>query len=116
MCLVVPKSQRTKVAKEDIVVYKTLFKEKNGIYLSTIKGFPYQRGYLYYQTGKKFTTEQSLFDKFIYKGLHSFQFKKEAKKYLHRTKIIVEMIIPKGARYYYDGGKYCSDQLLFPEL
>lgn len=103
------------VATRNMVVYKRL--SANG--KSPIRGFIYERGFHYYQTGnRKLTGSISLscwgFNFRVDSGLHTYTTERVAKKNKYRAEKIVRMIIPKGALYYKNNRHIVSSELIFP--
>lgn len=114
MCFTVhPKHKRAKVAKEDIICYKTFYKwhldKKKTEVKSQWRGFVYKLGWLYeldgYMVVRKPWNEITV-------GLHSYILKPEH-NWADPT-IVIKCIIPKGAKYYVNPeyGEYVSDQII----
>lgn len=105
------KKPRPFVAKKPIKVYKVL----DGMY-SPYRRFRWQRGYNYYEDQPLIVgVDYRLF--IIGKGLHAYQSRDDAHGSFaySSTSRIVEMIIPKGAKYFLgDNGDIVSDKLNFP--
>jgi hypothetical protein len=123
MCLITKKKFRSRVealaykptiAKKDIKVYKVLWKHSHG---SSYRGFKYEKGNEYYQTGKPFTKTYSRFSKklIISRGLHAWITKEDAIRRHNRSlHVIVEMVIPKGSMYYLgDNDDIVSNRLIW---
>jgi len=86
------------IAKEDIIVYKALFKTGKQI-LSPYRGFPYILKELYQTNlGIPFVTT-NFSPKLIYEGFHSYINRKYA---TDRWPEVYKCIIPKGSQYYID--------------
>jgi hypothetical protein len=105
-----------KIATKDILVWKVI--ESNGV--SPYRYFKYEKGYHYYQTGKKpfgFKLQQGFCRWFIEinMGLHSCKSINRAKEVqgLSSTRKVVKMYIPKGAKYFENEREYVSDQLVW---
>lgn len=80
---------------KEIVVYKILNKDNT----SPCMKFKYQKGYWYYQRGKKFGVDKSLcgHNAFIHDGLHAFVNLRTAFDSRGVETKIVEMVIPVGS-------------------
>ena len=104
MCFYIT-NYKAKIAQENIVCYKTLYKRKvPGGYKSAIQSY-------FYKVGKNNPEVKfRMFGSTIEEGYHSFSKKP---KFNIGSKHIVECIIPKGATYYYNGIKkeYCSNRI-----
>jgi hypothetical protein len=115
-----------KIATKDIKVYKVLQLLKvSGGYISPYRNMAYEPGTHYYQHDKKkkqpFLLITSLYFLKKYRietGLHAFINKKAAKTELdyqfNKSPIIIEMIVPKGAKYYRNKTEIVSTDLIFP--
>ena len=102
-------------AKRDMKVYKVL-RQTTKAFKSPYQGFSWQKGQHYYQTdGKLGTTIQrsylSTYPDFVsinvHQGLHAYTTLNEAVKSanwmdFHKRLRIIEMIVPKGAKYLID--------------
>ncbi len=128
MCLTIRKSFATEqeaqavlkkpnIAKEDIKVYKALdcF---NGVYQTPYRGYTMKEGEHYYQTGKIFGTSitkrwgTARLEINITQGLHAWLKRKSA---VGAANNIIEMIIPKGSKYFIGMyGDIVSDNLIWP--
>ena len=97
-------SKQPLIAKKDIVVYKVI-----NIFggASIYRNFKYEQGYHYYQTGKRpfgFVIYKGSFQEKwkidINEGLHSYSTVTKATSRCDSYSKVVEMIIPKGAKYF----------------
>lgn len=122
MCLYTKKTWKTRetaikssipIAKEDIKVYKVLTLSN----LSPCQYFKYQKGKTYKaniqrRPGKH---HKNYYYFAIFQGLHTCVTKLEAKRDFNNGKI-VEMIIPKGSKYYIGThGDIVSNKLKWPK-
>ena len=106
---------KPKIAKSDITVYKDIGKYGKGYYYSLIgvdgKYMKWEKGFHYTELpddkGRVFSFERCWNGGqwTIHKGLHS-----KRKRYWLSE---VEMIIPKGAKYFENKTEYVSDQLIY---
>lgn len=114
------KKEAMKIAKTDIEVYKIL----NVQQISPFYNLKYEKGWHYYQEGDRpFTYSiykgvHGAWELNVEQGLHSCCNLESARKLgncMLGFKIIVPMIIPKGAKYYIDRNmnEYVSDQLIY---
>jgi len=109
MCLTVEKTFKTRqeardfkplIAKKDIKVYKYLYVNLKGKYVSPYLNFEYEKGYHY--TAKiskrvfKYYSHLNWSLKF-YRGLHAFL---NPVAYMRRGYIEIVMYVPKGSQYY----------------
>ena len=127
MCLQIGKEFKTKkealefiknpkIAEKDIRVYKVLNETNLGVYYA----FKYEKGFHYYQVGKKFSylIRQSFYTNkwriTFHIGLHSCKSYNAAELHVTRRDKIVTMYIPKGSKYY-EGiyNELISDQLVW---
>jgi hypothetical protein len=108
MCLNI--DSRIKTAKEPITVYKTLYSRNDGSYYSPFWycgyrigeeksvpqfGFNYWSGFLNF-VGRYINLQRVE----VYEGLHAYRFLDEAEVHAYSPgAVVVECIIPKGARY-----------------
>ena len=111
------KFAKGKIAKRDIHVEKVIRKDGYPPYYNS---FIYEKGFEYYQTGKKFRITKQITDNLniihITRGLHSVKNLIYYINEFHYSVIghdCVKMIIPKGATYYYHKGFYVSDRLIY---
>lgn len=122
MCLTLSKTFKSRsaalrykphIAQTDIPVYKGLGRKGAAPHL---KNMTYERGYHYYQDGRKkfgkaviqwFAKEYMLE---INVGLHSAKSKAEAARHGIR---VVKMYIPKGSKFYENHRHYVSDNLVW---
>lgn len=116
MCLTLSKKFRSKkaaelafsnplIATEDIVVFKKLSKRKRkaGIVFSApYQNFLYEKGTHYYQEGYDFTSRITKsgrsYELQIYEGLHA-KTTAAATRFTNGN-ITIEMIVPKGSKYF----------------
>jgi hypothetical protein len=111
-------TRQYQIAKEPMTVYKVLWK-RGSHYRSALQGFEYVRGYHYYQTGDPFSFAfhkvyaNGMIEATVREGLHCYATKQGAQRH-KGFGVIVEMIIPKGAKYFKRGYLIVSDQLIFP--
>lgn len=108
------------IAKKDILVYKILQKYNNH---SPYYYMKYEKGFLYYQDGKRQFSSYIMplvfsWNLEINQGLHSYKNKKVAEDCLFSVFTdpsykIVEMIVPKGSKYFENDGEIVSNQLLY---
>lgn len=98
--------QMVKTAKTNIVCWKRFDIGKE--YCSPIQGFEYKKGIVYYED--RFN-EHALY--MVNTGLHSYSTEKKAKREKYSDEKIVQCIIPKGSKYYYNSyeEEYVSDHL-----
>jgi hypothetical protein len=112
MCFIVTNKQ--KVATKDIVCYKVFNKgavsENKKSVRSYWQNFKYDFGYEYWNTPLK-TTDNNYK---IEEGLHSYSTKRMAKYSGWSGTFILQCIIPKGSKYYYNHYKqeYVSDKII----
>lgn len=107
------------VAKKDILVYKILRSTNYAPY----KNFEYEKGFHYYQVGKPFSFDIGYWgDKWqiaIGKGLHAYTSLTAAQcpkiMFFNSTIKIVEMIVPKGSKYFISSNEkeIVSDNLIW---
>ena len=124
MCIVLPKTDcDTKVADEDIIVYKVLVqRDDECIYRSPYQNFQYRPledliGYTYRSELSECTNWTKGCVGTV-KGLYSYA-KYELTTLLQysvrvigkQKPVVFRCVIPKGSRYYTDGKEYCSDML-----
>lgn len=103
------------IAKKEIKVHKVLCFENNKYY-SPYRGMKYQKGFHY--TNNKFTKDIFFcIDRWylnINAGLHSFVFGKIPPQYSSTSYKVVEMYIPKGAKYFLGtNNEIVSDNLIW---
>ena len=113
MCFSISKNcLKAKKAKEDIVCYKTLTSDMNSMY----KTFKYKPNttyrlwnWMFWQLKKKDAYDS------IHKGFHSFiKYQSAINDAEHYSLVlVVEFIIPKGARYFINegNGEYVSNKI-----
>lgn len=128
MCTVIVKTQKPRVAKADIVVYKRAYPQGNDSCVSLYAGYPYQRNELQ-------TTEMTLSDDegasdsfeqnyayklgkramYVKEGFHAYTSEARlGELYLFSSTRDCEFIIPKGASYYQNkAGNIVSNQIIF---
>jgi hypothetical protein len=121
MCLEIKKGQRVKIAKEDITCYKVLLCKDKSWY-TFYKRMKIHPGSI---CRSDITILKSDFYSTIYEALHSFTSLGVANDFVYcrvkpSSSIIVECIIPKGAKYYIgtfedSDDSYASDTLVYPE-
>lgn len=107
MCLVTSQSKPL-IAKEDIVVYKCLFKQETTL-LSPYMEFEYKLRTLYeVSLGVIICNDTTV----VREGFHAYYTKKHA---LHKwTNEVYKCIVPKGSKYYLSKkfGEIVSDKLI----
>lgn len=118
------------IAKEDIKVYKVLKIEYNSVTNEEYYVAPFYNYYKYKKgrncplrvEGEYYGPHESIIDDkgYLDRGwLHAYTVKSDAKIYTYESKvgekIVAEMIIPKGAKYYvsFDGSEVCTDTLIW---
>lgn len=131
MCLTTIRRWRDKDAAEaslhpnimskDMKVYKILrvgIKHRKKTYYSPYRHFPYEKGMHYYQT-EDWCTKSIVSDIYggvyldIHEGLHAYVNPLFAGE-LASNEVIIEMIIPQGAKYYLGAnGDIVTDQLIW---
>lgn len=128
MCIVLPKTDcDTKVADNDIIVYKVLVK-RNDEYIHRSPYQNFQYGTLEDIIGCTYRSELSECTELTGgrvgtgKGLYSYAtynltraLRKSIRISGKQKLVIFKCVIPKDSRYYTDGEEYCSDQLKFIE-
>lgn len=92
------KERITKIARKDIIVYKMF--ENN--WKSPFNGFKYKPGFHYYQDDNDLGFDW--FDKYdkrisVEAGLHAYTTLKGAHQYIWGKRMVIQVIIPKGAKY-----------------
>lgn len=113
MCFMIPNHDKSKeyTAKEDITVYKVIFKDNSSQY----RYFQYKPNTTY-RLRKKL---KIINVKFIYEGFHSYIDKKNNKHMVvGNSHKIVKFVIPKGAKYYINkmNGEYVSTSIRTGDL
>lgn len=142
MCLITL-NKRVKIAKQDIVCYKRMSVFNNRLF-SSIRRFPYELGKSYVTT--LYPTSEYIFGKHIYpdsavmmhyfpnsdfvtwvlnkkpliisEGFHAYTtIDRISMDELHYDEVIVQMTIPKGARYYTDAtGLIVANKIICNEI
>jgi hypothetical protein len=117
------KIEKPKVAKKDIIVWKVVGADGRGcykdLYITNEAGEknrePWTRGFQYTETTPFYTAIAG------YKSLeinghafHSKKVKHDAFLIQGSGEIIVNMVIPKGAKYYENDKEYVSSSIIFP--
>lgn len=85
--------EKEQTATEDITVYKIIFRDNVSMY----RGFSYVPNTLY-RLRKKLKIDHGIID-IIDEGFHSYSIKIPVSSSIRK---LVQFIIPKGAKYYYD--------------
>lgn len=108
------------IAKEDIIIYKVVCTNSNGIYESFYARFPYKLG-VEYEQHEDFTIEEVPFLYYGTKYIISKGWFHSYIDYFHtfmeynsiiKDVVIVKGIIPKGSEYYRGvGGEICSRKI-----
>ncbi len=120
-------SERPKIAKKDIVVYKILKNRRVGLsgrpaWATVYQNFKFSKGYHYYQEVYKSEGEFGISFKQdslgvrvrIDEGLHAWTTKSTASRNCFGDVKIFEMIIPKGSKYYLGrNGDIVSNNLIW---
>ncbi len=104
------------IAKKDITVYKVICPSGQAPYRS----FIYEKGYHYYNEGKRalgtsiVNFRPNQWEIRVNQGLHSFIDKRCAKRMAICGRQIVQMVIPKGSKYFLgEKGHAVSDNLIW---
>lgn len=130
MCLILGPgkvSSQLRTATKDIKVYKILSKTNDRFY-SFIQRFTYTKGYHYYQKPDSTTDENGFgirkrkapYKPTVHEGFHSYTKMPTLSVIanLPSWRVVVEMIIPKGAKYYRgrrkSPGEIVSNEIIFP--
>lgn len=102
--------EQEQTAKEDITVYKIIFRGDNA---SIYRGFVYTPN-TSYRLRKKLKIDCGIIDT-IDKGFHSYAIKFPVSS---STRKLVKFIIPRGAKYYYDpvNKEYVSSSIRSDDL
>ena len=130
MCLTIQTRFRTRqeardlqpsIAKKDMVVFKII----SPIGISPYRNFKWEPGFHYYQDNCKLpkNIRQNYSDQWrvrVHIGLHAFTtlYQAEVKKrnWLSQNDMIVEMIVPKGAKYYLgENNDIVSTEMIYPK-
>lgn len=102
--------KRYKIASKNITVYKMIRTNGRGYYYNLYidgKTEKWKQGYHYTETDFPKASKNS----FSGNGFHSY-IKKPP--FIHYNTKIVEMIIPKGSKYYKNTEEYFSSDLIYP--
>jgi hypothetical protein len=101
-----------KIAEENIPVWKRLY-DMGHEYLSPYQAFSYKRGETY--TSDLVIEGEATDALIVNKGLHSYSNLEKAHRGCVWNEDVVEMYIPKGAKYWESGTweEYVSDSLVF---
>jgi len=114
MCFHVPKGQRIKTAKKDIVCYKEIYPNLTSEY----KSFQYEYKKIYStENFPQYTENIWVNSRIISKGFHSYTKEKSYKDIYHwkiSNTIRVECIIPKGSKYHVNkmSEEYVSEKII----
>lgn len=96
MCLTIGIFDRKKTAKQDIVVYKEVYKDTETTISTEFEHFRATIGETY-KTRLQTVILWATLERFVGPGFHSYANKDECRA---RRLALVECIIPKGAKYY----------------
>ena len=117
--------------QDDRVVYKVVRLQADGRFTSPYQSFDWEEGQYYYQDDDKMVTGgigkwygwadsagSWMFS--VHEGLHACSAPSSAhvrgyNQYNSKNIRIIEMVIPKGAKYYEQDGDIVSTEMIFPE-
>lgn len=133
MCLTIARNttvnDQPNIAGEDIIVYKILNENAEGRLFAPVKSsFEYKKGKMHYSKKwwqRKCFTLDGQFPGYshmdVNRGIHAYRNKEHANSQLNwfnegdMNKIVVEAIIPKGAKYYNNDLEIATNKLFIPK-
>ncbi len=123
MCLIFNHTKygyEPQIAKENIRVYKVIARNGQGCFYSLYINDKFEnwtRGFHYVETTPFDTMIVGYNETSIYgHAFHSKKTRKAARDLKDDDEIVVEMYIPKGAKYYENKTEYASSAIVYPEI
>ena len=105
-----------KIAPEDIVCYKLLYRLDDEVLVSPWIGFKYELNVLY-SIDKPLQKIPHLYANVIFDGFHSYKTELLAHEhaYANTTPVVVRCVIPRGCEYFENAYEYVSASLMMVE-